>query len=55
MPTPRSRTSIRNARCETDRYKLIESLMPGEINPGYDFTLHHIEGSLPAAIESGPA
>ncbi|MYC68020.1 MAG: sulfatase [Acidobacteriia bacterium] len=41
--------SVRN-----DRYKLIESLMPGEINPGYDFTLHHIEGSLPAAIESAP-
>ena len=39
--------SVRN-----DRYKLIENLMPGEINPGYDFTLHHIEGGLPAAIES---
>ena len=41
--------SVRN-----DRYKLIENLMPGEINPGYDFSLHHIEGSLPAAIESAP-
>lgn len=41
--------SVRN-----DRYKLIESLMPGEINPGYDFALHHIAGSLPAAIESAP-
>jgi len=45
----RESTAIRN-----DRYKLIESLLPGEINPGYDFTLHHIAGSLPAAIESAP-
>ena len=41
--------SVRN-----DRYKLIQNLMPGEINAGYEFTLHHIEGSLPAAIESAP-
>ena len=37
-----------------DRYKLIQNLMPGEINAGYEFTPHHIEGSLPAAIESAP-
>ncbi len=42
--------SVRN-----DRYKLIENLMPGEINPGYEFTLHHLEGNLPEAIESASA
>lgn len=41
--------SVRN-----DRFKLIENLMPGEINPGYEFTLHHIEGSLPEVIEAAP-
>lgn len=41
--------SVRN-----DRYKLIENLMPGETNPGYDFTLHHIDGDLPAVIELAP-
>ncbi len=31
-----------------DRYKLIENLMPGQINPGYDFTNARFEGVLPA-------
>ena len=26
--------------------------MPGEINPGYEFTLHHIEADLPGLIEA---
>ncbi len=42
--------SVRN-----DRYKLIENLMPGEINPGYEFTLRHLEGNLTEAIESASA
>ncbi len=36
-----------------DRYKLIENLLPGQINPGYDFTNARFEGVLPA-IEAAP-
>jgi len=37
-----------------DRYKLIENLLPGEINPGYEFTLKHHEADLAAAIAAAP-
>jgi N-sulfoglucosamine sulfohydrolase len=33
-----------------DRYKLIENLLPGQVNPGYEFTLHHLEADLAGAI-----
>ena len=36
----------------SSRYKLIENLMPGEVNPGYEFTLHHIDADLPALIRA---
>lgn len=36
-----------------DRYKLIENLLPGQINPGYDFTNGRFEGVIPA-IEAAP-
>jgi hypothetical protein len=36
-----------------DRYKLIENLLPGQVNPGYDFTNGRFEGVLPA-IEAAP-
>jgi N-sulfoglucosamine sulfohydrolase len=39
----------------TDRYKLIENLLPGEVNAGYEFTLHHIDADLTAAIAAAPA
>lgn len=42
--------TIRNAR-----YKLIQNLMPGEINPGYDFTLKRFFADLPKTIEATPA
>jgi len=35
-----------------DRYKLIENLLPGEVNPGYRDTFRLLKGDLPAAIES---
>ena len=38
----------------TARYKLIHNLMPGEINPGYDFTLNRFFKGLPATIEAAP-
>lgn len=39
-----------------DRYKLIENLLPGEVNPGYAFTLDgHIEGDLHGAVRAAPA
>ena len=28
------------------RFKLIENLLPGEVNPGYDFTLHPLDADL---------
>ena len=34
---------MRNAR-----YKLIENLLPGQVNPGYEFTNARFEGVLPA-------
>ena len=37
-----------------DRHKLIENLLPGEVNPGYEFTLHHLEADLAAAIAAAP-
>ena len=39
-----------------DRFKLIETLMPGEINPGYDFTLNKFydPGTVEAAISNSP-
>jgi N-sulfoglucosamine sulfohydrolase len=37
-----------------DRYKLIENLLPGQVNPGYDFTNGRFEGVLPA-IEAASA
>ena len=36
----------------SSRYKLIENLMPGEVNPGHEFTLHHIDADLPALIRA---
>jgi N-sulfoglucosamine sulfohydrolase len=39
----------------TDRYKLIENLLPGEVNAGYEFTLHHLDADLGAAIAAAPA
>ena len=38
-----------------DRFKLIENLLPGEVNPGYEFTLHHLDADLGAAIAAAPA
>lgn len=38
----------------TDRYKLIENLMPGEENPGYRFTLAHLKLTQ-ADIDAAPA
>ncbi|OPZ10199.1 MAG: Sulfatase [candidate division BRC1 bacterium ADurb.BinA364] len=35
------------------RYKLIENLMPGVENPGYDFTNKEFD-SVPAAVEAAP-
>jgi len=37
-----------------DRYKLIENLLPGQVNPGYEFTLHHLEADLAGAIAAAP-
>ncbi len=36
------------------RYKLIQNLMPGEVNPGYGFTLKRFFAELPATIEAAP-
>ncbi len=41
--------TVRNAR-----YKLIENLMPGQRNPGYDFTVKRFFAGLPPAIEAAP-
>jgi N-sulfoglucosamine sulfohydrolase len=41
--------TVRNAR-----YKLIHNLMPGESNPGYDFTLKRFFADLPKTIEAAP-
>jgi N-sulfoglucosamine sulfohydrolase len=37
-----------------DRYKLIQNLMPGQDNPGYDFTLKRFFADLPQRIEAAP-
>ena len=37
------------------RYKLIQNLMSGEINPGYEFTLKRFFADLPKTIEAAPA
>ena len=36
-----------------DRYKLIENLMPGQVNPGYGFMNDRFDG-IPAAIAAAP-
>lgn len=36
------------------RYKLIENLLPGEVNPGYEFTLNHLDADLRGAIRAAP-
>ena len=41
--------TVRNSR-----FKLIQNLMPGETNPGYDFTLNRFFADLPAAISAAP-
>ena len=41
--------TVRNAR-----FKLIWNLMPGEENPGYQFTLRRFFPDLPGAIEAAP-
>ena len=35
-----------------ERYKLIQNLLPGQINPGYAFTLNRFFNGLPELIES---
>jgi len=37
-----------------ERYKLIQNLMPGQNNPGYDFTLNRFFADLPSVIEAAP-
>ncbi len=37
-----------------DRYKLIQNLLPGQTNPGYDFTLKRFFANLPKTIEASP-
>lgn len=41
--------TVRNAR-----YKLIQNLMPGQDNPGYDYTLKRFFPDLPRTIEAAP-
>jgi N-sulfoglucosamine sulfohydrolase len=36
------------------RYKLIRNLLPGQTNPGYDFTLRRFFSGLPQAIAKAP-
>jgi N-sulfoglucosamine sulfohydrolase len=39
----------------SDRYKLIENLLPGTVNPGYEFTTNgHIAANVVAAIAAAP-
>jgi N-sulfoglucosamine sulfohydrolase len=38
-----------------DRYKLIENLLPGEVNPGYAFTMDHLDSDLRGPIARAPA
>lgn len=37
-----------------DRFKLIENLLPGQVNLGYEFTLEHHRPDLRAAIAAAP-
>lgn len=37
-----------------ERFKLIQNLMPGEQNPGYDFTLNRFYADLQKTIEAAP-
>lgn len=41
--------TVRNAR-----FKLIQNLQPGLVNPGYDFTLNRFFADLPKAISEAP-
>ena len=41
--------TVRNAR-----YKLIQNLMPGETNPGHDYTLQRFFADLPETIDAAP-
>lgn len=41
--------TVRNAR-----FKLIRNLQPGQINPGYDFTLKRFFSELPKTIDAAP-
>jgi N-sulfoglucosamine sulfohydrolase len=36
-----------------ERFKLIENLLPDEVNPGYDFTNNKLD-SVPEAVEAAP-
>lgn len=37
-----------------DRFKLIQNLMPNEVNPGYDFTINRFFAGLQEAIDASP-
>ncbi|WP_161604709.1 sulfatase family protein [Roseiconus nitratireducens] len=37
-----------------ERFKLIQNLMPGKVNPGYDFTTNRFFAGLPTTIDSAP-
>ena len=37
-----------------ERYKLIQNLLPDEVNPGYEFTLKRFYSDLPQAIDAAP-
>lgn len=37
-----------------DRYKLIQNLMPNEVNPGYEFTINRFFPGLQEAIDASP-
>lgn len=37
-----------------ERFKLIQNLMPGQVNPGYDFTINRFFEGLQAAIDASP-
>ena len=37
------------------RYKLVQNLQPGQVNPGYDFTLKRFFSELPEVIQTAPA
>jgi N-sulfoglucosamine sulfohydrolase len=40
----------------SERFKLIESLLPGQVNPGYAFTVEKLpEADIPAAVEAAPS